>query len=50
MFKKLLGGKSGTTKADLIMALATGLIGVWSAFDTVRDYNAEQAKKKELNS
>lgn len=48
MFKKMFG-KTGTSKADLVFALATAIVGVWKAFDTVRDYRAEQLEK-EINA
>lgn len=47
MFKKLLG-KQTTSKADVVMAVAGALIGVWKAIDTYKDYQSDIAEK-ELN-
>lgn len=43
---KMFFGKQSTTKADVIMALATAVIGVWKAVDTYRDYQADQLEKE----
>jgi uncharacterized membrane protein YuzA (DUF378 family) len=45
MIKRLFG-KSGTSKADVVMAVAAGIIGVWKAVDTVKDYKNEQEEKE----
>jgi hypothetical protein len=47
MFKGLLG-KRTTTKADVIMAIAAALVGVWKASDTIKQYKADQESEKEL--
>lgn len=39
--------KGPTTKTDIIMACAGALVGVWKAFDTIRDYKSEQ--EEEIN-
>lgn len=41
MIKKLFG-KTRTTKADVVMAAAGALVGVWKAIDTYRDYKIDQ--------
>lgn len=40
MFKSLFSHKK--TKADVIFAVAAAVAGVWKAFDTVKEYKAEQ--------
>lgn len=45
MFKKLMG-KSSTSKADVVMAIAGALIGVWKAADTYKDYKEDQEAKE----
>ena len=37
--------KGPTTKTDIIMACAGALVGVWKAFDTIRDYKSEQEEE-----
>lgn len=41
MFKGLMG-KRPTSKADVIMAIAGAIIGIWKATDTIKDYKAEK--------
>lgn len=48
MFKKLLG-KTGTSKTDVLMAVAMAITGVWKAVDTFKEYKADQ-ETKELES
>ena len=45
MFKKFLG-KSETTKADVIIAVAGAIIGVWKALDAYKDYQSDQLNKE----
>lgn len=45
MIKKLFG-KSRTTKADVVMAAAGALVGVWKAIDTYRDYKVDQENEE----
>lgn len=45
MIKKLFG-KGTTSKADVFMACAGALVGVWKAFDTYRDYKVDQENKE----
>jgi hypothetical protein len=45
MFKVF--GKSSTTKVDVIMALAGGLVAVLKAADTIKDYRAQQAAEEQ---
>lgn len=40
-------GKRSTTKADVIMAIAGAIIGVWKAHDTIKDYKEDQSEKEE---
>lgn len=42
-------GKSKTTKADVIMAIAAGLVGIWKAADTIKEYKADQADDNKEN-
>lgn len=42
----MFGGKRATTKADVIMACAGALIGVWKAHDTFKQYKSEQEEKE----
>lgn len=47
MFKNIFNKK--TSKADVIMASAGALVGVWKAFDTYKTYKAEQADNQMEN-
>jgi len=46
MFGGLFSKK--TTKADVIMAIAGAIVGVWKASDTIKKFKAEQASEKEI--
>lgn len=48
MFKGLMNRK--TSKFDVIMAVATALVGVWKAVDTVKDFQADKAENEENNA
>lgn len=41
MFKKFMGHRP-TSKADVVMAIAGAIIGIWKATDTIKDYKAEK--------
>lgn len=45
MLKSLFSSK--TTKADVTFAVAAAVVGVWKAFDKVKDYKAEQRSEEE---
>lgn len=44
MLKNLLN-KTTTSKTDVVMAFAGALVGVWKAFDTLKDYKSEQTQE-----
>jgi hypothetical protein len=44
MFKSLMNRK--TTKADVIMAIAAALVGVWKASDTIKDYKSQNEENQ----
>lgn len=45
MFKGIFK-KSGPTKFDLVMTVATAVTAVWKAYDTVKEYKATQEEKE----
>lgn len=45
MFKRFMG-KSTTTRADVVMAFAGALIGVWKAADTYKEYKLDQEREE----
>jgi hypothetical protein len=42
-----LFGKQKTSKFDVVMAAAGAIIGVWKAFDTFKDYQADQEEENQ---
>lgn len=47
MIKKLFT-KGPTSKADVIMAAAGALVGIWKAVDTYRDYKSDQEDQENI--
>lgn len=46
MFKKLFG-KSGTSKYDVVFAVATAVMATWKAVDTYKEYQTEKDQENE---